>query len=62
MCGSISPVAANIFLNKFECTVLADDPLPFKPQFYERYLDDTFLLFNSEMQAKDFFSFVMNDI
>ena len=58
MGGPISPVAANIFLNDFECKILDDCPPQFKPQFYKRYLDDTFLLFNSEQQAKDFFNFI----
>ena len=52
---SPSPTVANIFLNYFQTKCLAEFPDDFKPQFYRRYLDDTFLIFNNEQQAKHFF-------
>ena len=58
MGSSISPVIANIFLNNFESTVLANCPLNFKPSFYRRYMDDTFLLFRNEQQAKMFLDYI----
>ena len=45
---SPSPTVANIFLNYFETKCLAECPDDFKPQFYRRYLDDTFLIFSNE--------------
>ena len=60
MGGPVSPVAANIFLNHFETTVLTECPTYFKPVFYRRYLDDTFLLFNNADAAQQFFTFINN--
>ena len=54
MGASPSPIIANIFLNHFETHCLAECPVNFKPQFYRRYLDDTFLIFRNEDQAKLF--------
>ena len=51
-------MAANIFLNNFKTKVLSECPSSFKPKFYKRYLDDTFLLFTSEQQAREFFTFI----
>ena len=53
-----SPTVANIFLNYLQTKYLAECPDNFKPQFYRRYLDDTFLIFNNEQQAKQFFNFI----
>ena len=58
MGSSISPLVANIFLNSFEISVLNSCPLDFKPSFYKRYLDDTFLLFQSAEQAQKFFAYI----
>jgi len=58
MGSPLSPVAANIFLNFFETSILNRCPSNIKPSFYKRYLDDTFLLFNGEQQARDFFEFI----
>ena len=60
MGASPSPIVANIFLNHFETHCLAECPINFKPQFYRRYLDDTFLIFRNEDQAKQFFNFINN--
>ena len=54
MGASPSPIVANIFLNYFETECLAECPANFKPQSYRRYLDDTFLIFRNEDQAKEF--------
>ena len=58
MGSPISPLIANIFLNKFETSILNNCPVNFKPQFYKRYLDDTFLLFKDEQQSKQFFNYI----
>ena len=47
-----SPTVANIFLNYFEIKCLAGCPDDFKPQYYRRYLEDTFLIIHNEQQAK----------
>ena len=44
----ISPVKANILLDHFERMVSEQCPIIFKPSFYKRYLDDTFLVFECE--------------
>jgi len=58
MGASLSPTVANIFLNSFETDALEACPPDIKPLFYRRYLDDTFILFHSENQAKEFFNFI----
>ena len=52
MSQSLSSIIANIFLNHLETHCRAECPTNFKPQFYRRYLDDTFLIFRNEGQAK----------
>ena len=52
MGASPSPIVASIFLNTFEIYCVAVCPINFKVQFYRRYLDDTFLHFRNEYQAK----------
>ena len=37
-----SPIVANIFLKYFETDSVAECPDNSRPQFYRRYLDDTF--------------------
>ena len=54
MGGFLSPTVANIFLNYFKTKYLTEHPADFKPPFYRRYLDDTFLIINNEQQAKQF--------
>jgi len=58
MGSPLSPVAANIFLNFFETSLLNQCPLDIKPSFYKRYLDDTFMLFSNEQQARNFFDYI----
>ena len=57
MGSSVSPIIANIFLNHFETVHLNSCPPEIKPTLYRRYLDDTFILFRSEMQARAFFDY-----
>lgn len=49
-----SPTVANIFLKYFETKCLAECLYNFKPQFHRRYLEDTFLIFINEQQAKQY--------
>jgi hypothetical protein len=57
MGSALSPVVANIFLTDFERKHLDTCPIEFKPLFYRRYLDDTFILFKSELQSVNFFQY-----
>ena len=47
MGSPLGPTLANAFLCFHESNWLADCPLDFKPIFYHRYIDDTFLVFSS---------------
>ena len=42
----LGPSFANIFMSYCEQQWLDDCPVDFKPAFYRRYVDDTFLLFH----------------
>ena len=48
MGGCLSPVLANAFMCIKEKQWLNDCPIDIKPQFYRRYVDDTFLLFRDK--------------
>ena len=50
----LGPTFADIFLCHHEEQWLASCPIQFKPARYYRYVDDTFLLFNSPVQAQKF--------
>ena len=58
MGGCISSVLANFFLGHHEKIWLDNCPLPFKPKFYRRYVDDTFLLFENESQINQFLTYL----
>jgi len=53
-----SPVIANIFLCNFEKLFIDSCPNEFKPKFYKRYVDDTFLIFDNETQSKQFHEYI----
>lgn len=57
MGSSLSPIIANIFLNDFETKHLNNCPAQFRPTFYRRYLDDTFILFDTESNARSFLNY-----
>ena len=54
MGSPLSATLANIFLCHFEKEWLENCPVEFKPKFYRRYVDDTFLIFDNENQANLF--------
>ena len=58
MGGSISPTLANIFLGFHEINWLNDCPNSFKPVFYRRYVDDTFILFKSHDHINQFLTYL----
>ena len=60
MGAPLSPVIANIFLCEFETKAMQQCNLNTRPQFYRRFLDDTFLIFENLDVSKQFFAF-LND-
>jgi hypothetical protein len=60
MGSPISPVLANIFLCDFEKRFLDTCPAEFRPSFYKRYVDDTFIVFDTEEQADHFLEYINN--
>ena len=54
MGSPLGPTLANIFLCHWEEIWLEKCPKQFRPLYYRRYVDDTFLLFASESHVKKF--------
>ena len=54
----LGPTFANIFMCFHEATWLANCPLDFKPLFYNRYVDDTFLIFKHPSHVGLFFDYL----
>ena len=55
MGSPLSGTLANIFLCHQERKWLNECPMDFKPTYYKRYVDDTFVIFKNEDQARKFF-------
>ena len=60
MGNPIAPVMANIFLCDLETRILDTCNPDFKPIFYRRYLDDTFVIFKEEHHASLFLNHLNN--
>ena len=60
MGGSISPTLANIFLCHHEENWINNCPPEFKPVFYRRYADDTFVLFKNPLHIQPFLQYLNN--
>ena len=58
MGSCLGPTLANTFLCHHETKWLADCPEHFKPLYYKRYVDDTFLLFNDVEQIPLFLQYL----
>ena len=54
MGSPLAPILANIFLSHWEQIWLDNCPLQFKPDYYRRYVDDTFVLFRDESHVNKF--------
>lgn len=54
----LGPSFANIFMCYHEIAWLRDCPNHFKPQFYRRYVDDTFLLFRDKTHVASFLNYL----
>ena len=53
----LGPTFANIFMCSLEERMLEECPLAYRPLFYSRYIDDTFILFRHEYHADSFLDF-----
>ena len=60
MGSPLGPTFANIFMCYLEERILDQCPSSFKPIFYKRYVDDTFVLFKEESHAQLFLDFINN--
>ena len=58
MGSPLGPTFANIFMCHMEELFLEQCPVAFKPIFYKRYVDDTFVLFRDQSHADLFFNFI----
>ena len=58
MGSPLGPTFANIFMCHLEDLYINQCPSDFKPVFYRRYVDDTFLLFKEKHHANLFLDFV----
>ena len=54
----LSPTVANIFLCYHERKWIQECPAEFRPVFYRRYVDDTFLLFRDPSHPQDFLEYI----
>ena len=54
----LSPILADIFLSHHEQQWLSECPTSFKPIFYNRYVDDTFILFRQESHVQQFLEYL----
>ena len=58
MGSPLGPTLVNVFLCHFEEQWKSDCPIDYKPISYRRYVDDTFLLFSSELQVTKFLNYM----
>ena len=58
MGSCLGPTYANAFLCHFESIWLNDCPITFKPIYYKRYIDDTFLIFRDYSHVKMFLDYL----
>ena len=60
MGSPLSATLANIFLCYYERTWIGECPLQFKPLYYKRFMDDTFIVFDNSEQATNFLTYMNN--
>ena len=58
MGSPLGPTLANIFLCYWEEIWLEKCPIQFRPLYYRRYVDDTFLMFSSQDHVKKFLMYM----
>ena len=58
MGSPLSAPMANIFLCYHEKKWLSECPIEYKPLFYRRYVDDTFMIFKEKEHIDEFFNYM----
>jgi len=58
MGSPLGPTLANAFLCYYEHIWLSNCPIPFKPLYYRRFVDDTFLIFKAQEHVQEFLSYL----
>ena len=58
MGSPLAPILTNVFLCHFEEQWMSDCPIHYKPISYRRYVDNTFLLFSSELHVTKFLNYM----
>ena len=58
MGSPLGPTLANAFLSHYETIWLDHCPVEFKPLFYRRYVDDTFLVFKDKDHVPKFLEYI----
>ena len=58
MGSPLAPSLANIFLCHHEVTWLEHCPIDFKPLYYRRYVDDTFVIFKDQSHVNPFLEYL----
>ena len=58
MGSPLGPTLANLFLCYHEEKWLNDCPIQFRPKYYQRYVDDVFLMFEDRSQVKKFLRYM----
>ena len=58
MGSPLGPTLANVFLCHWEGIWLRKYPKQFAPKYYKRFMDDTFVLFNSQDDVKKFHKYI----
>ena len=58
MRSHLGPTLANLFLVNYESKWLKDFPVQFVPKYYQRYVDDIFLLFKAKDQVQKLFRYI----
>ena len=58
MGSPLRPTLASLFLVNYESKWLKDCPVQFSPEYYRRYVDDTFLLFQAKNHVQKFFRYM----
>ena len=58
MGSPLGPTLANVFLCHWEEIWLKKCPREFEPQYYNRFMDDTFLLFSNPEHVRKFFEYI----
>ena len=56
----LGPALVNLFLVNYESNWLKDCPVQFAPKYYQRYVDDIFLLYKAKDHVQKFFHYMVS--